>query len=84
MWPDGWIIFQYLTIYINENLPNYIQNLPKGRNFARSGHTESTTLMENISHQLVDVVKNGSALASIVKSRQANWWHHIPAHSRSK
>ena len=29
MWPDGWIIFQYLAIYINENLPNDIQNVTK-------------------------------------------------------
>ena len=28
VWPDGWIIFPYLAIYINENLPNDIQNLP--------------------------------------------------------
>ena len=29
MWPDGLIIFQYLAIYIYENLHNEIQNSPK-------------------------------------------------------
>ena len=29
VWPDCNIIFQHLTIYINENLPKSIQNLPK-------------------------------------------------------
>ena len=29
VWPDCNIIFHHLTIYINENLPKSIQNLPK-------------------------------------------------------
>ena len=29
VWPDCWIIVQHLAIYLNENLPNGTQNLPK-------------------------------------------------------
>ena len=43
MWPDGLIIFQNFAIYINENLPNGIQNLPKSvRDFPNSKWTLKT------------------------------------------
>ena len=31
--------FQHLAIYMNINMPSVMQNLPKWRNFAKSGHT---------------------------------------------
>ena len=52
MWPDGYITFQSLAMYNNDNLPfsrpkpskkypKTFKILPKWRNFAKSGHTAS-------------------------------------------